>query len=26
MLGHINLPEFAGDIDGEAPYCPEASV
>src|SRR5579875_1056397 len=26
MLGHINLPEFVGDIDGEAPYCPEASV
>jgi len=21
-LGHINLPEFVGDIDGEAPYQP----
>jgi hypothetical protein len=20
MLGHTNLPEFVGDIDGEAPY------
>jgi len=23
MLGHTNLPEFVGDIDGEAPYIPE---
>jgi len=23
MLGHINLPEFVGDIDGEAPYRAE---
>jgi uncharacterized damage-inducible protein DinB len=23
MLGHTNLPEFVGDIDGEAPYRPE---
>ena len=23
MLGHGNLPEFVGDIDGEAPYRPE---
>jgi hypothetical protein len=23
MLGHPGLPEFVGDIDGEAPYCPE---
>jgi hypothetical protein len=23
MLGHFNLPEFVGDIDGEAPYRPE---
>jgi hypothetical protein len=23
MLGHIDLPEFVGDIDGEAPYQPE---
>jgi uncharacterized damage-inducible protein DinB len=23
MLGHSNLPEFVGDIDGEAPYTPE---
>jgi uncharacterized damage-inducible protein DinB len=23
MLGHVNLPEFVGDIDGEAPYRPE---
>jgi hypothetical protein len=22
-LGHTNLPEFVGDIDGEAPYRPE---
>jgi hypothetical protein len=22
-LGHVNLPEFVGDIDGEAPYRPE---
>ena len=20
MLGHVDLPEFVGDIDGEAPY------
>lgn len=24
MLGHTNLPYFVGDIDGEAPYCPES--
>ena len=23
MLGHVNLPEFVGDIDSEAPYRPE---
>lgn len=23
MLGHTGLPEFVGDIDGEAPYRPE---
>jgi uncharacterized damage-inducible protein DinB len=23
MLGHTDLPEFVGDIDGEAPYRPE---
>ncbi len=23
MLGHKDLPEFVGDIDGEAPYKPE---
>jgi len=23
MLGHADLPEFVGDIDGEAPYRPE---
>jgi hypothetical protein len=23
MLGHNNLPEFVGNIDGEAPYRPE---
>ncbi len=23
MLGHVDLPEFVGDIDGEAPYRPE---
>ena len=23
MLGHSGLPEFVGDIDGEAPYRPE---
>jgi hypothetical protein len=23
LLGHTNLPDFVGDIDGEAPYCPE---
>ena len=23
MLSHIDLPEFVGDIDGEAPYQPE---
>ena len=23
MLGHTALPEFVGDIDGEAPYRPE---
>lgn len=23
MLGHTGLPEFVGDIDGEAPYHPE---
>ena len=22
-LGHVELPEFVGDIDGEAPYLPE---
>ncbi len=25
MLGHTGLPDFVGDIDGEAPYRPEAS-
>jgi uncharacterized damage-inducible protein DinB len=24
MLGHTNLPEFVGDLDGEAPYRPES--
>jgi len=24
-LGHTNLPEFVGDIDGDAPYRPERS-
>lgn len=24
MLGHTDLPEFVGDLDGEAPYRPEA--
>jgi hypothetical protein len=23
MLQHVDLPEFVGDIDGEAPYRPE---
>jgi hypothetical protein len=23
MLGHQNLPEYVGNIEGEAPYCPE---
>jgi hypothetical protein len=23
MLGHTDLPEFVGDLDGEAPYRPE---
>jgi hypothetical protein len=23
MLGHQNLPEYVGDIEGEAPYRPE---
>jgi hypothetical protein len=23
LLGHTNLPDFVGDIDGEAPYRPE---
>ena len=23
LLGHANLPEFVGDLDGEAPYRPE---
>ena len=23
MLGHVDLPEFVGDIDGKAPYRPE---
>lgn len=23
MLGHVDLPEFVGDIDSEAPYQPE---
>jgi hypothetical protein len=22
MLGHTHLPQFVGDLDGEAPYCP----
>jgi hypothetical protein len=22
-LGHTDLPDFVGDIDGEAPYRPE---
>jgi hypothetical protein len=25
MLGHTDLPEFVGDVDGEAPYRPEAT-
>jgi hypothetical protein len=25
MLGHTDLPEFVGDLDGEAPYRPELS-
>jgi hypothetical protein len=25
MLGHARLPQFVGDIDGRAPYRPEAS-
>jgi uncharacterized damage-inducible protein DinB len=25
MLGHVDLPEFVGDVDGEAPYRPELS-
>lgn len=25
LLGHTNLPEFVGDLDGEAPYRPEAT-
>jgi uncharacterized damage-inducible protein DinB len=24
LLGHTQLPEFVGDLDGEAPYRPEA--
>jgi uncharacterized damage-inducible protein DinB len=24
MLGHTHLPEFVGNIDGQAPYAPEA--
>jgi len=24
LLGHTDLPEFVGDLDGEAPYRPEA--
>ncbi|MCC6613137.1 MAG: DinB family protein [Anaerolineae bacterium] len=24
LLGHTNLPEFVGDIDGQAPYVPES--
>ncbi|MGQ0847748.1 MAG: hypothetical protein ACT4OP_01265 [Actinomycetota bacterium] len=23
QLGHIDLPEFVGDIDGRAPYRPD---
>jgi hypothetical protein len=23
LLGHTGLPDFVGDIDGEAPYRPE---
>ena len=23
LLGHAGLPDFVGDIDGEAPYRPE---
>jgi hypothetical protein len=26
MLGHTNLPDFVGNIDGEAPYRPEATT
>ncbi len=26
LLGHTNLPDFVGDIDGEAPYRPEATA
>ncbi len=26
QLGHTELPEFVGDLDGEAPYRPEAPV
>jgi hypothetical protein len=26
MLGHVNLPEFVGDIDGEAPYRTECDA
>lgn len=25
LLGHTSLPEFVGDLDGEAPYRPEAA-
>lgn len=25
-LGHTNLPEFVGDIDGQAPYRPEGAA
>jgi hypothetical protein len=25
MLGHTDLPEFVGDLDGEAPYRPESN-
>lgn len=24
LLGHERLPQFVGDIDGQAPYSPEA--
>lgn len=26
LLGHTNLPQFVGNIDGEAPYLPESLI